>query len=147
MSSASFHPPRSGKCTFPRLELRRAEGKCLQQNDRADTERGFGIRLCEVRVRPELRMKYRRRTGIPACDRKCSWSVGSRSRSAADRMATARSSRRPTGPSLESGLVTPAVENVHIYPMIMHILGVPMTTKIDGELSVLAPYLNASESD
>jgi hypothetical protein len=29
----------------------------------------------------------------------------------------------------------------------MHILGVPVTTKIDGELSVLAPYLNASESD
>jgi alkaline phosphatase D len=52
-----------------------------------------------------------------------------------------------TGPSLKSGLITPAVENVHIYPLIMHILGVPVTTKIDGELSVLAPYLNASESD
>ena len=52
-----------------------------------------------------------------------------------------------TGPSLKSGLVTPAVENVHIYPLIMHILGVPVTTKIDGELSVLAPYLNASESN
>jgi alkaline phosphatase D len=52
-----------------------------------------------------------------------------------------------TGPSLKSGLVAPAVENVHIYPLVMHILGVPVTTKIDGELSVLAPYLNASESN
>ncbi len=50
-----------------------------------------------------------------------------------------------TGPSLKSGLVVPAVENVHIYPLIMHILGVPVTTKIDGELSVLAPYLSSSD--
>ena len=52
-----------------------------------------------------------------------------------------------TGPSLKSGLVAPAVENVHIYPLIMDILGVPVTTTIDGERSVLAPYLNASGSD
>jgi alkaline phosphatase D len=39
----------------------------------------------------------------------------------------------------------PAIENVHIYPLIMHILGVSVTTKIDGELSVLAPYLNSLE--
>ena len=50
-----------------------------------------------------------------------------------------------TGPSLKSDVTVPAIENVHIYPLIMHILGVPVTTKIDGELSVLAPYLNSLE--
>ena len=45
------------------------------------------------------------------------------------------------GPSIKSGLVLPTVENVHIYPLVLHLLGVPITTKIDGQLSVLAPYL------
>jgi predicted AlkP superfamily pyrophosphatase or phosphodiesterase len=45
------------------------------------------------------------------------------------------------GPSIKSGLVIPTVENVHIYPFVLHLLGVPITTKIDGQLSVLAPYL------
>ncbi len=50
-----------------------------------------------------------------------------------------------TGPSLKSGLVLPAVENVHIYPLIMHILDAPITTQIDGKLAALSSALKSAE--
>lgn len=47
------------------------------------------------------------------------------------------------GPDLKSGLIIEEFQNIHIYPLIAHILGLKMPSGIDGQFSVLAPILNA----
>lgn len=49
------------------------------------------------------------------------------------------------GPQIKSGLKIPAFENVNIYPLIAHILGLTYTQKIDGRESVLAPILKSAD--
>jgi Type I phosphodiesterase / nucleotide pyrophosphatase len=46
------------------------------------------------------------------------------------------------GPDLKSGLTIDEFQNIHIYPLIAHILGLKMPAGIDGQLSVLATTLN-----
>ncbi len=46
------------------------------------------------------------------------------------------------GPDLKSGLTIEEFRNIHIYPLIAHILGLKIPADIDGQLSVLAPILN-----
>lgn len=48
------------------------------------------------------------------------------------------------GPGLKANITAPAFENVHIYPLVLRLLGVPITTQTDGDLSVLAAYLQPS---
>jgi predicted AlkP superfamily pyrophosphatase or phosphodiesterase len=48
-----------------------------------------------------------------------------------------------SGPDLKTGLTIEEFQNIHIYPLIAHILGLKMPAGIDGQLSVLAPILNA----
>jgi predicted AlkP superfamily pyrophosphatase or phosphodiesterase len=45
------------------------------------------------------------------------------------------------GPEFKSGLKIETFQNIHIYPMITEILGLPTPKDIDGELDVLAPIL------
>lgn len=45
------------------------------------------------------------------------------------------------GPAFKTGLKIPAFENVNIYPLIAHILGLSYTEKIDGKAKVLLPIL------
>lgn len=45
------------------------------------------------------------------------------------------------GPSIKSGMKINRFENIHIYPMICQILGLPIPEEIDGEAEVLAPIL------
>jgi alkaline phosphatase D len=45
------------------------------------------------------------------------------------------------GPDLKRGLTIPPFENVHIYPLIAKLLGLPVPPGIDGRLDVLAPIL------
>jgi predicted AlkP superfamily pyrophosphatase or phosphodiesterase len=47
------------------------------------------------------------------------------------------------GPDLKAGLTIEEFENIHIYPLIAHILGLRMPAGIDGQFSVLAPILSA----
>ncbi|MBE7177651.1 MAG: alkaline phosphatase family protein [Mucilaginibacter polytrichastri] len=49
------------------------------------------------------------------------------------------------GPAFRSGLVTSEFENVNVYPLVAHILGLPFTQKIDGKLEVLQNTLKDSE--
>ncbi len=46
-----------------------------------------------------------------------------------------------SGPMFKQGLVIPAFDNVNVYPMVMSILDLPTSVKIDGNLSVLQPIL------
>jgi alkaline phosphatase D len=46
------------------------------------------------------------------------------------------------GPDLKAGLTVDEFQNIHIYPLIAHILGLTMPSGIDGQLSVLAPILS-----
>jgi alkaline phosphatase D len=46
------------------------------------------------------------------------------------------------GPALKKGVVIPAFENVHIYPLIAHILGLDVAENIDGSLDVLRGALS-----
>lgn len=46
------------------------------------------------------------------------------------------------GPDLKAGLTVEEFQNIHIYPLIAHILGLRIPAGIDGQLSVLAPILN-----
>ncbi len=43
------------------------------------------------------------------------------------------------GPDLQSGKTLEEFENIHIFPLIAHLLGLRMPANIDGELAVLAP--------
>ncbi len=45
------------------------------------------------------------------------------------------------GPRIEAGLRIPAFENVHVYPLVAHILGLEPNPEIDGRLDVLEPIL------
>ncbi|WP_296704728.1 alkaline phosphatase family protein [Algoriphagus sp.] len=45
------------------------------------------------------------------------------------------------GPKIREGLKIESFENIHIYPLICKILGLPIPTNIDGKLSVLEPIL------
>jgi len=46
------------------------------------------------------------------------------------------------GPDLKAGLTIEEFQNIHIYPLIAHILGLTAPSDIDGQFSVLAPVLN-----
>jgi predicted AlkP superfamily pyrophosphatase or phosphodiesterase len=41
------------------------------------------------------------------------------------------------GPAFRHGVTIPAFENVHVYPLIAHILGLTIDQPIDGSLNVL----------
>lgn len=45
------------------------------------------------------------------------------------------------GPNFKKGLKIPAFENIHVYPMILEILGLKLDHKIDGSAEVLKPIL------
>ncbi|MEZ9139180.1 MULTISPECIES: ectonucleotide pyrophosphatase/phosphodiesterase [unclassified Shewanella] len=45
------------------------------------------------------------------------------------------------GPMFKQGATIQQAKNIHLYPLIAHILGLTVTEKIDGELSVLSPLL------
>jgi predicted AlkP superfamily pyrophosphatase or phosphodiesterase len=45
------------------------------------------------------------------------------------------------GPDLKAGLTVEEFQNIHIYPLIAHILGLTVPSGIDGQFSVLAPIL------
>jgi predicted AlkP superfamily pyrophosphatase or phosphodiesterase len=45
------------------------------------------------------------------------------------------------GPDLKAGLTVEEFQNIHIYPLIAHILGLTAPSGIDGQFSVLAPIL------
>ncbi|MCS4435027.1 ectonucleotide pyrophosphatase/phosphodiesterase [Aquiflexum gelatinilyticum] len=45
------------------------------------------------------------------------------------------------GPMIKSGNLIPAFENIHIYPLLATILGLPIPQGIDGKLEVLEPVL------
>jgi predicted AlkP superfamily pyrophosphatase or phosphodiesterase len=45
------------------------------------------------------------------------------------------------GSEIKEGLTIESFENIHIYPLICQILGLPIPEDIDGELQVLAPIL------
>ncbi len=46
------------------------------------------------------------------------------------------------GPDLKAGITIDEFQNIHIYPLIAHILGLSMPSGIDGQFSVLAPILS-----
>ncbi|MEN2283233.1 ectonucleotide pyrophosphatase/phosphodiesterase [Algoriphagus sp. SE2] len=46
------------------------------------------------------------------------------------------------GPQIKSGKTIDSFDNIHIYPLICHILGLPIPKNIDGELEVLKPILD-----
>jgi len=48
------------------------------------------------------------------------------------------------GPDLKAGLTIDEFQNIHIYPLIAHILGLRAPAGIDGKLSVLAPILRVN---
>jgi predicted AlkP superfamily pyrophosphatase or phosphodiesterase len=45
------------------------------------------------------------------------------------------------GPMIQSGLEVEAFQNIHIYPLICQLLGLPIPMDIDGKLEVLSPLL------
>jgi predicted AlkP superfamily pyrophosphatase or phosphodiesterase/glycerophosphoryl diester phosphodiesterase len=45
------------------------------------------------------------------------------------------------GPAFKKGITIPTFENVHVYPLIAGILGLPVTEKIDGNKKILQPVL------
>ncbi|HAH36620.1 MAG TPA: alkaline phosphatase family protein, partial [Algoriphagus sp.] len=45
------------------------------------------------------------------------------------------------GPVFKEGLVIEPFENIHIFPIICEILGLPIPDSIDGQLEVLKPIL------
>jgi predicted AlkP superfamily pyrophosphatase or phosphodiesterase len=45
------------------------------------------------------------------------------------------------GPGIRAGVNIPAFENVHIYPLVAHLLGIEPADGIDGRFEVLAPIL------
>lgn len=46
-----------------------------------------------------------------------------------------------TGPQIRAGLTIPAFENVHVYPLVAHLLGLAPNPAADGRLEVLRPIL------
>lgn len=50
------------------------------------------------------------------------------------------------GPAFKKQLTIDSFENVHVYPLIAHLLGLKVTEKVDGSLNVLRPVLNEVRS-
>ena len=46
-----------------------------------------------------------------------------------------------TGPGIAPNTQVPHVDNVHIYPLVLSLLGIPNSRETDGDLSVLGSYL------
>ena len=46
------------------------------------------------------------------------------------------------GPAFKQGVRLPAFDNVSVYPLVAHILGLPITHPIDGSITPLLPALN-----
>ncbi|TNF38877.1 MAG: alkaline phosphatase family protein, partial [Cytophagales bacterium] len=44
-------------------------------------------------------------------------------------------------PQIKSGLTIDSFDNIHVYPLICQILGLPIPKDIDGKLEVLQPIL------
>jgi alkaline phosphatase D len=59
----------------------------------------------------------------------------------AARMPEMRGIFMAAGPDLKAGVSVDEFQNIHIYPLIAHILGLKVPAGIDGDLSVLAPVL------
>jgi len=57
------------------------------------------------------------------------------------RMSEMRGIFFAAGPDLKAGLTVEEFQNIHIYPLIAHILGLTVPSGIDGQFSVLAPIL------
>jgi len=51
------------------------------------------------------------------------------------------------GPRLPNGLRLAAIDNVDVYPLLMEILGLPITTPIDGDPGLLPDLLNDQKND
>jgi predicted AlkP superfamily pyrophosphatase or phosphodiesterase len=51
------------------------------------------------------------------------------------------------GPAFKSNLKIRGFENIHIYPLIAHMLQLKITGSVDGDLKVLQPILNNSPTD
>ena len=49
------------------------------------------------------------------------------------------------GPGIRSGVELAPVENIHIYPLLAHILRLEITEPIDGKLDMLSPVLEKTE--
>lgn len=49
------------------------------------------------------------------------------------------------GPAFREGMEIEPFENIHIFPLICEILGIPIPKEIDGDLSVLAPILKVQQ--
>jgi hypothetical protein len=45
------------------------------------------------------------------------------------------------GPAFRQGLTIPSFRNVHVYPLVCEILGLPVPKGIDGQLEVLESTL------
>ncbi len=45
------------------------------------------------------------------------------------------------GPAFKTQLQIPTFENIHVYPLVTHILGLHITTPVDGKEAVLKPIL------
>jgi len=45
------------------------------------------------------------------------------------------------GPAISPMTRIPPIENVHVYPLVLHLLGLRVGSDIDGDLSVLKPFL------
>jgi hypothetical protein len=45
-----------------------------------------------------------------------------------------------TGPGFAPNTQVPDVDNVHIYPLVLSLLGIQTSWKTDGDLSVLGSY-------
>jgi predicted AlkP superfamily pyrophosphatase or phosphodiesterase len=45
------------------------------------------------------------------------------------------------GPQLQAGVLVPPFENIHVYPLVAHLLGLTPNPAIDGRLDVLRPIL------
>jgi len=48
-----------------------------------------------------------------------------------------------TGPNIAPSTQVPDVDNVHIYPLVLNLLGIQASGEIDGDLTVLGSYLKA----
>ncbi|WDE10613.1 ectonucleotide pyrophosphatase/phosphodiesterase [Thalassomonas haliotis] len=49
------------------------------------------------------------------------------------------------GPDFKQGLEIPSFENIHVFPVLASILGLPIPGNIDGDLAVLAPILTRAD--
>lgn len=49
-----------------------------------------------------------------------------------------------TGPDFKQGLLIPPFENIHLFPALANILGLPIPDDLDGRLDVLAPIFNSA---